>query len=65
MKFNSLTFLGLAASAVAAPVSDDLMPDSSAPAGCSTSYDGTFEVSIYKLAAKRSLDVSKPQPNIM
>lgn len=59
MKYTTLSFLGLVASAVAVPVSDDLTPKGSAPDGCSTSKDGTFEVSIYKEpGAKRSVEVS-------
>lgn len=55
MKFNSLTVLGLAAAAYAAPVADDLTPEGKAPEGCEASYDGEFEVSIFKLDAKVSL----------
>ena len=51
MKWNSLAFLGLAASAFAAD-----RPEGSAPDGCQDSYNGQFEITIYKLtSAKRDL----------
>lgn len=50
MKWSSATFLGLAATAVAA----------GPPAGCSANRDGKFQVSIYSLGEqKRSLEVRK------
>lgn len=59
MLYNSVALLGLAATAYAAPrMVERASPDGSAPDGCSTSFDGKFEVSIYKLNAKRSVEVS-------
>ncbi|OAA51562.1 covalently-linked cell wall protein [Metarhizium rileyi] len=47
MKWTSAASLGLAATAMAA----------SAPAGCSTSHDGTFQISVYSLgSAKRNIE---------
>ena len=49
MKWISAASLGLAATAMAADP----------PAGCSTSRDGKFQVSIYSIGdAKRSIEVS-------
>ncbi|UPK96952.1 hypothetical protein LCI18_007887 [Fusarium solani-melongenae] len=47
---SSLAFLALVASTFAAPqaVTEDIRPKSGPPKGCSESYDGTFEVTIYK-----------------
>jgi hypothetical protein len=55
MKY-SLTLLGFAASAYAAPAIGNISPKGGAPDGCSTSYDGKFEVSIFKVSEKRSLE---------
>ncbi|GAO18731.1 hypothetical protein UVI_02047110 [Ustilaginoidea virens] len=53
MKSSLVAFIGLAATANAAA---EKKPDSPPPAGCSTSYDGKFQVSIYSLGdAKRDL----------
>ncbi|KAG5980178.1 hypothetical protein E4U55_004302 [Claviceps digitariae] len=55
MKWSSAAFLGLATSAVADV--GILKPDSPPPAGCSTSRDGRFQVSIYSLGnSKRDLE---------
>jgi hypothetical protein len=49
MKWTSAASIGLAATALAAD----------SPAGCSSSRDGTFQVSIYSLgAAKRNVEVN-------
>ncbi|KAK7418462.1 hypothetical protein QQX98_003954 [Neonectria punicea] len=47
---SSLSLLALAASAFAAPqaVPDSIKPRASAPDGCKTTYDGTFEVTVFK-----------------
>ncbi|RSL56189.1 hypothetical protein CEP54_008981 [Fusarium duplospermum] len=47
---SSLAFLALVASTFAAPqaVTEDIRPENGPPKGCSESYDGTFEVTIYK-----------------
>ncbi|KAF4978529.1 hypothetical protein FZEAL_5101 [Fusarium zealandicum] len=55
---TSLTLLALAAAVFAAPqaVTDDIKPKGSAPDGCSASYDGKFEVTIFKSGkSKRDL----------
>lgn len=63
------TFSFILASCVAAVlgqgVTDPISPSGSAPAGCSTSYDGSFEVTVVKVAvAKRdAMDVSDSTPN--
>lgn len=59
MKWSAAA-LGLAATAMAMPQAapDNLKPDGGSPSGCSASYNGKFEVSIFKLgAAKRSIQV--------
>ncbi|KAI8686719.1 hypothetical protein NCS56_00332700 [Fusarium sp. Ph1] len=47
---SSLAFLAFVASTFAAPqaVTEDIRPKSGPPKGCRESYDGTFEVTIYK-----------------
>ncbi|KAJ4308069.1 hypothetical protein N0V84_012314 [Fusarium piperis] len=60
---SSLAFLALVASTVAAPqaVTEDLRPKDGPPKGCSHSYDGSFEVTIFKSGkSKRSLQVRIP-----
>lgn len=57
---GSLAFLGLAATALAAPkgtaVTAAIKPDGAAPEGCSASFDGEFQVTVFKVAqAKRDL----------
>ncbi|KAK7422492.1 hypothetical protein QQZ08_009482 [Neonectria magnoliae] len=46
----SLSLLALVASVFAAPqaVPDSIQPRASAPDGCKTTYDGTFEVTVFK-----------------
>jgi len=48
MKSDMLALAGLAASAYAAPqgVTEPISPDGSAPAGCSPSYDGEFNIAV-------------------
>jgi hypothetical protein len=47
---TSLALLALAATAFAIPqaVTEDIAPKGKAPKGCTTSYDGQFEVTIFK-----------------
>ncbi|KAF5534130.1 covalently-linked cell wall protein [Fusarium mexicanum] len=47
---TSLAFLALAATAFAVPqaVTENIAPKGKAPKGCTTSYDGQFEVTIFK-----------------
>jgi len=54
---TTLALAALAAVAYAAPqgVTGDITPTSSAPAGFSPDYSGTFEISIYKATAKRDI----------
>jgi len=54
---TTLALAALAAVAYAIPqgVTGDITPTASAPAGFSASYNGQFEISIYKTSAKRSL----------
>jgi hypothetical protein len=63
---TSLAFLALAATAFAIPqaVTEDIAPKGKAPKGCTTSYDGQFEVTIFKPGnAKRDVtEVSKTTP---
>ncbi|CAM1505859.1 Fc.00g114960.m01.CDS01 [Cosmosporella sp. VM-42] len=57
---SSLTLLALAASAFAAPqaaVTEAIKPEGSAPEGCETSYDGKFEVSIFRLSGSDKRDL--------
>ena len=52
--------LGLAATVAAIPqgAPSGLKPDGSAPQGCTGTYNGKFEVSIFKLGnSKRSIEV--------
>jgi len=51
---TTIALLGLAAVAYAAPQAA-LAPTASAPAGCSPSYSGTFEISAYNTTSKRDL----------
>ncbi|KAJ6785941.1 hypothetical protein PWT90_03891 [Aphanocladium album] len=58
--------LGLAATVAAVPqgAPSGLKPDGSAPAGCSGTYNGKFEVSIFKLgASKRSIELATDSPH--
>ncbi|RSL72176.1 hypothetical protein CEP53_001207 [Fusarium sp. AF-6] len=61
---SSLAFLALVASTFAAPqaVTEDIRPESGPPKGCSESYDGTFEVTIYK-SGKSKRDVQSRECN--
>ncbi|RTE79365.1 hypothetical protein BHE90_006095 [Fusarium euwallaceae] len=61
---SSLAFLALVASTFAAPqaVTEDIRPESGPPKGCSESYDGTFEVTIYK-SGKSKRDVQPRECN--
>ncbi|KAM0426342.1 hypothetical protein ACHAPT_008383 [Fusarium lateritium] len=55
---SSLAFLALAASTFAAPqaVTEDLRPKGGPPNGCTDSFDGTFEITIFKSGkSKRDL----------
>lgn len=47
--------VGMAGLAVAQGVTSAIAPEATAPAGCSASYDGTFEITVAKVygAAKR------------
>lgn len=57
MKYATIA-LGLATVAYAQGVTEDIEPDSSAPDGCSASYDGEFEISVRSFAAaKRGIEV--------
>ncbi|KAF7549236.1 hypothetical protein G7Z17_g6510 [Cylindrodendrum hubeiense] len=56
---TSLCLLALAACSLAAPqaVTEDISPKGSAPEGCDTTYDGTFEVTVIKASeSKRDLE---------
>lgn len=57
---TSLTFLALAASALASPrpdaVSSAVSPSSSAPAGCQASVPGNFEVQIVNVTTTPKRD---------
>ncbi|KAM6520390.1 hypothetical protein FSOLCH5_005183 [Fusarium solani] len=61
---SSLAFLAFVASTFAAPqaVTEDIRPKSGPPKGCSESYDGTFEVTIYK-SGKSKRDVQPRECN--
>ncbi|KAM5341571.1 hypothetical protein ACJ41O_014602 [Fusarium nematophilum] len=54
---SSLPLLALSASAFAFPqaVTDDIRPKGDVPEGCTASWDGKFEVTIYQGHAKRDL----------
>jgi len=55
----SIALLGLAAAAIASPtpqedtnaVVEDVSPDASAPQGCETSYDGTFQIQVVNVSS--------------
>jgi len=51
---TTIALLGFAAAAYAAPQAA-LAPTAAAPAGCSPSYSGTFEISAYNTTVKRDL----------
>ncbi|TQV96681.1 hypothetical protein V2A60_002934 [Cordyceps javanica] len=55
--------LGLAATVAAVPqgAASGLKPDASAPQGCSASYDGQFEVSVFKLGGQSKRSIEKRQ----
>jgi hypothetical protein len=59
MKWNTVAYLGLAASAYALPqaVEDNITPEGGSPEGCKSSWDGEFEITIVKqAAAKRAVE---------
>lgn len=51
----ALAALAAVAYAIPQGVTGDITPTASAPAGFSTSYSGSFEITIYKASAKRDL----------
>ncbi|KAL2692456.1 hypothetical protein Neosp_002865 [[Neocosmospora] mangrovei] len=61
---SSLAFLAFVASTFALPqaVTEDIRPKSGPPKGCSESYDGSFEVTIYK-SGKSKRDVEPRECN--
>jgi cell wall mannoprotein len=64
---TTLALLALAAVAYATPqgVTADITPSSPAPAGFSSSYNGQFEISIYKAGSKRDLETVCPPSFIL
>ena len=63
MRYTVASTVVFAAAAVASPVAqgvtESIKPDSSAPSGCFTSYDGEFQISVTNVSSadtKRSLD---------
>lgn len=62
-----MAFLAFVASTFALPqaVTEDIRPKSGPPKGCSESYDGSFEVTIYKSGkSKRDVEVRSTHPTI-
>lgn len=63
MQFTFALISALAGIAVAAPqpqgVTDKLTPTAAAPAGCTGSFDGNFEITVAEVTEKRS--VSQPE----
>lgn len=58
MKFTSIVaaLVGTANLALAQGVTSAIAPQASAPAGCSASYDGTFEITVAKVAGATKRD---------
>lgn len=62
MRYTVASTVAFAAAAVASPVAqgvtEQIKPDSSAPSGCSPSYDGEFSIQVQNStsSAKRSVE---------
>lgn len=61
MQFTLALISAFAGIAIAAPqgVTDKLTPTGAAPAGCTGSFDGNFEITVAEVTEKRS--VSQPE----
>lgn len=61
-----VALIGTAGVATAQAVTSSIAPQASAPAGCSASFDGTFEITVAKVAGAEKRDapiaVSCPPP---
>jgi hypothetical protein len=55
MQFSAIALLSGAAFVAAQGVTEKITPTAAAPAGCTGSVDGDFEITIYQAQAKRDL----------